>query len=112
MATTGGSAPAVSVSQNVRVETPRTPRKTQWTLYLWLLPALVIYAVFKLFPLISGIFLSLLRWDGIKDPVFIRLQNYQRMFIDDQLVPAFLHNLQYAVGTVTGKIMISLLLAL
>src|SRR5258708_29518849 len=112
MATTGGSAPAASVSQNVRVKTHQTPRKTQWALYLWLAPALAVYAVFKLFPLISGIFISLLRWDGIKDAVFIGLTNYQRMFSDDKLGPAFLNNLQYAVGTVIGKILISLLLAI
>jgi len=33
------------------------------------------------------------------------------MLTDDQLGPAFLHNLEYAFGTVIGKILISLLLA-
>src|SRR5215470_6902721 len=109
MANSGNSASAVSPSRQVRVKAQTAPRKTSWSLYLWLAPALLLYAAFKLFPLISGIFLSLLRWDGIKDPVFIGLLNYQRMLTDDQLGPAFLHNLQYAVGTVTGKIIISLL---
>jgi raffinose/stachyose/melibiose transport system permease protein len=90
----------------------KTTRKTQWLLYLWLVPALLLYGIFKLFPLISGVFLSLLRWDGIKDAVFIGLTNFQRMFTDEKLGPALLNNLQYALGTVTGKILISLLLAI
>ncbi len=91
---------------------PKSPRRKSWSLYLWIAPALIIYTLFKLLPMIAGIFISLLRWDGIKDPVFTGLLNYQRMFTDDQLVPAFLHNLQYAIGTVIGKIVISLLLAI
>ena len=81
------------------------------TPYLWLLPALVLYGVFKIYPMISGIWLALLKWDGIDDPVFIGLRNFQRMFSDDQLGVALLHNVQYAFGTVIGKIVISLFLA-
>ncbi len=79
--------------------------------YLWLLPALLLYGVFKIYPMISGIWLALLKWDGIDDPVFIGLRNFQRMFSDDQLGTALLHNVQYAFGTVIGKIVISLFLA-
>lgn len=105
-------ATSFSTSEQVRVEAPKPPRKRTWSLYLWIAPALIIYTLFKLLPMIAGIFISLLRWDGIKDPVFVGLLNYQRMFTDDQLGPAFLHNLQYALGTVIGKIFISLLLAI
>lgn len=79
--------------------------------YLWLLPALLLYGIFKIYPMISGIGLALLKWDGIDDPVFIGLRNFQRMFSDDQLGMVLLHNVQYAIGTVSGKIIISLLLA-
>lgn len=79
--------------------------------YLWLLPALLLYGIFKIYPMISGIGLALLKWDGIDDPVFIGLRNFQRMFSDDQLGMALLHNVQYAIGTVSGKIILSLLLA-
>ena len=80
--------------------------------YLWLAPALIVYGVFKLVPLVGGIYLALLRWDGIAPPVFIGLRNFQRMLADDQLGPALLNNVQYAVGTVVGKLVLSLFLAL
>ncbi|MBC8076722.1 MAG: sugar ABC transporter permease [Chloroflexales bacterium] len=80
--------------------------------YLWLAPALGIYSVFKLVPLLGGIWLALLRWDGIAPPVFVGLLNFRRMLTDERLGPALLHNVQYAVGTVAGKIVLALFLAL
>ena len=38
----------------------------RWANLLWVLPAFLFYFVFKLLPLISGLYLSLLRWDGIE----------------------------------------------
>lgn len=105
-------ATSFPTSEAIPAGTQQAPRKRTWSLYLWLAPALILYTLFKLLPMIAGIFISLLRWDGIKDPVFIGLLNFQRMFTDDQLIPAFIHNLQYALGTVVGKILIALLLAI
>jgi ABC-type sugar transport system permease subunit len=81
-------------------------------LALWVLPAVGLYALFTLVPLISGVYLATLRWDGIQDPEFIGLDNFRRMFRDPRLVDVFQHNLVYAFGTVTGKIVIALGLAL
>ncbi len=95
-----------------RTRNRNTALARRWlTPYLWLLPALLLYGAFKIYPMISGIWLALLKWDGIDDPVFIGLRNFQRMFSDDQLGIALLHNVQYAIGTVIGKIVISLFLA-
>ena len=47
--------------------------------YLWVLPALALYGLFTIVPLISGIWLALLRWDGIEDAEFIGLDNFERM---------------------------------
>ena len=81
-------------------------------LYVWVLPAIALYGLFTLVPLVSGLYLATLRWDGIKDPKFIGLDNFRRMAHDTKLIDAFQHNLIYAAGTVTGKIVISLGLAL
>ncbi len=78
---------------------------------LWVLPALLLYTIFKLVPLVGGFWLALLRWDGIEPARFIGLRNFERMLDDDKLGPALLHNLHYAAGTVTGKIVLSLFLA-
>jgi ABC-type sugar transport system permease subunit len=80
--------------------------------YLWVLPAILLYGLFNTVPLVAGIWLSLLRWDGIEPPRFIGLRNFQRLFRDEKLAAALLHNVQYAVGTVGGKVVLSLFLAL
>lgn len=88
-------------------------RRLRWLgPYVWLLPALIAYAIFKLAPLVAGLWLALIEWDGITPPEFIGLRNFRRMLTDQELVSALGHNLQYAVGTVAGKIVLSLLLAL
>jgi ABC-type sugar transport system permease subunit len=111
MAASDSSFAPDGIVRKVSVPAKGKKRHVPWVLYLWLMPAILIYGVFKILPLISGLFISLLRWDGIKDAVFIGLTNYQRMVTDDKLGPALLHNLQYALGTVIGKIVLSLLLA-
>ncbi len=80
--------------------------------YLWVLPALGLYALFTLVPLASGVWLALLRWDGIAPAEFVGLQNFERMLRDERLASALWHNVQYALGTVAGKIVLSLGLAL
>jgi ABC-type sugar transport system permease subunit len=79
--------------------------------YLWILPALLLYTVFKLAPLVGGFYLALLRWDGIEAPVYVGLRNFERMFGDIRLFGALWNNIQYALGTVVGKIVISLFIA-
>lgn len=100
-----------AAAAGVRVGRARRAWTRSVALYLWVLPALLLYGVFKLAPLIGGIWLALLRWDGIEPPQFVGLQNFQRMFEDDKLGPALLHNFHYAAGTVTGKVVLALFLA-
>ena len=78
-------------------------RRRNLTPYLWVLPALLIYAVFKLAPMVAGLYLALLRWDGIEPPVFVGLQNFQRMLQDEVIGLALWNNTVYALGTVAGR---------
>lgn len=96
-----------AVSGGIRRRTRRN-----WGPYLWILPALILYGVFKLAPMIGGIYLAMLRWDGIEPPRFIGFQNFARMLDDEIIALALWNNVVYALGTVAGKIVLSLLLAL
>jgi ABC-type sugar transport system permease subunit len=79
---------------------------------LWVLPALTVYVVFKLVPLFASFYFSLLRWNGIDPPKLVWFQNFQRILVDEQVGLALWHNVHYAFGTVFGKIILSLILAL
>jgi multiple sugar transport system permease protein/raffinose/stachyose/melibiose transport system permease protein len=91
---------------------PQAHRLQSLAPYLWILPAAAIYFVFKLAPMIGGLYLAMLRWDGIEPATFVGLQNFARMLDDELIGTALLHNALYAVGTVIGKLTISLFLAL
>ncbi len=87
------------------------PRRRNLSPYLWVLPAVLIYVIFKLIPIITGIYLALLRWDGIEPAEFVGLQNFQRMLNDEVILIALFNNVKYALGTVIGKTILSLFLA-
>ncbi|MCY3796275.1 MAG: sugar ABC transporter permease [Chloroflexi bacterium] len=87
-------------------------RASKLSPYLWILPALTVYGIFKLYPLVSGLQMSLLRWDGIEEPRYIGLRNFQRILSDEMTATVLMNNVHYAVGTVVGKIVLSLFLAI
>jgi ABC-type sugar transport system permease subunit len=79
---------------------------------LFVLPALILYAVFFLKPFITSIYYSLTSWNGY-DPVkkFVGLANYERLFHDPLVWLSLSHNLIWiAVGTL-APIIIGLPLA-
>jgi raffinose/stachyose/melibiose transport system permease protein len=94
------------------VTSSNSRRRINWKPYMWILPAILMYTIFKLVPLIAGIYLAMLRWDGIEPPIFVGLNNFVRMFNDELIWLALWHNAVYAFGTVVGKIVLSLILAL
>ncbi|MCY4538773.1 MAG: sugar ABC transporter permease [Chloroflexi bacterium] len=87
-------------------------RVTRLAPYLWILPAILVYGIFKLVPLVSGIYMALLRWDGIEEPRFIGLRNFEKILNDKLTLLVLGNNVEYAVLTVTGKIILSLFLAI
>ena len=87
-------------------------RRRNFAPYLWVLPALLIYIIFKLLPMIAGVYLAFIQWDGIEPAKFVGLQNFQRMLDDEIITLALLNNVKYAVGTVIGKMILALFLAL
>jgi ABC-type sugar transport system permease subunit len=87
-------------------------RSARLTPYLWVQPAVVLFAVFRLYPLAFGFYLSLNKWDGIQPMVFRGLANYQQALFEDPLFwQALWHNVVFAVGTVVGKNVIAIVLA-
>lgn len=50
--------------------------------YLFIAPFFIIFLVFGLYPILYSFYLSLTSWDGFTTPVFIGLQNYERLVTD------------------------------
>lgn len=61
--------------------------------YLYLLPALLVYAAFSLWPLLRSLQFSFYEWDGLGASTFVGLRNYLDLAGDEQFRAALWHAL-------------------
>jgi ABC-type sugar transport system permease subunit len=114
MAVTTAPAPAgVGRLAAFRRRSPGRRRRTSPLLVaVFVLPSLVVYALFMVYPFIGTVHLSLTSWDGFaatKD--FIGLDNYVVLFQDTEFWDALSHNLIWAVIGTAAPIIIGLPIA-
>ncbi|EEP27417.1 carbohydrate ABC transporter permease [Shuttleworthella satelles] len=64
---------------------------------LFLVPALVLYTVMVMVPILGSAYYSLLHWDGLGDKVFVGLENFRKLFGDEIFRRAFFNNMIYVV---------------
>lgn len=63
------------------------------------LPAVILFGVFFVYPLLRGIGLSLTDWDGISAPRFIGLRNFVDFFRDDRALNDVKNTVLFALGS-------------
>ena len=77
------------------------------------LPALAIYVVFIIYPMIDSFIVSLEKWDGVSSQrTFVGLANYVSFFHDSASLLALLRTLEWMAGAVVVPTVLGLLLAL
>ncbi len=82
------------------------------SLLLFALPALAVYALFKLYPAFSGIFYAMTDWNGVdKGWSFIGLENFARVLQDEYFWQSILFTLKYVIVMVVVANVIALTLA-
>ncbi len=80
---------------------------------LFLLPALALYGVLVLLPIVQAAYYSLFRWNGLKPLTdFVGLANYEKALADPVFIGAVSHNLLIIVLSLTLQIPFALGLAL
>ena len=81
--------------------------------YFFVLPSLVLYIIFFIYPFLSSIYLSLTDWDGLKPVMnFVGLQNYERMLGDPLVWQSLKHNVIWVIIGTTAPVVIGLMLSL
>ena len=80
-----------------------TPRKVKWSeighhkeLYLFILPTLILIALFQYYPAASGIFHSFFRWNGSDISEWVGMQNYKDLMTRSEFWMSF--NLAFFIG--------------
>jgi len=83
--------------------------------WLFLAPALSLYVVFLVLPMLFTLYTSFFTWDGLSpmsEMVWVGFGNYIRAFVDDDVARrAFVNNLYWTVGAVIIPTVIGLFLA-
>lgn len=78
------------------MSTSMLPRRSKLSVLVFLVPPLLLYGVAVLLPILQSLFLSVFRWDGITDMVFVGFDNYVKMLTrDDVFWTAFGNALGY-----------------
>lgn len=81
--------------------------------YLFLVPGMLIFGMFVLYPLVASQYFSLLRWSGFDaSRVFVGLENYVELMGDAYFRHAFARSLVFMVATVPAQMVISLIFAI
>ena len=70
----------------LRISRLRALRRANWTGWLLVAPALIVYVVFVLQPLVLTVQYSLYRWDGIGASHWVGLKNYVTVLTDPDLL--------------------------
>jgi len=77
--------PAVSAPSR-RIPSSKRMRRETIIGWLFVLPALVVYAVFVLLPLLMSVQYSFFRWDGIGEMTWVGFRNYETVLGDSDLL--------------------------
>ena len=85
-------------------------RRQYWGL-VFVLPAVILFAIFYLFPIISGMYYSLTDFTLLKPPVYVGLQNYADLLKDRLFLKSISVTLGYVLGSTVPSWVLSLLAA-
>lgn len=107
------TADRMTADRVARPQTRSPRRSARWrTIVLFLLPALTLYLVFVLLPIVQGAYYSLYKWNGLKPLTdFVGLGNYQIALNSGLLIGALGHNVLILVLSLTVQIPFALSLA-
>ena len=91
----------------------RLHKRGRWTGFFYILPWLIGFAVFQLYPFRASLFYSFTKYSFGKTPEFIGLDNYIRLFTrDKQFLSTLSITARYALIAVPGKLICALLVAM
>lgn len=87
--------------------------RTRWTGFYYILPWLIGFSLFQLYPFIASLAYSFTKYSFGKTPQFIGLDNYIRLFTRDrQFMSTLSITARYVLMAVPGKLTVALLVAM
>ena len=65
--------------------------------WLFLMPGILLFAVYVLWPIMSSISISLYQWDGLSPATYVGLENYIELMDDEEFYTALWNNVRWLV---------------
>ncbi len=99
----------------IRPASGRNKLRHRWYVpYLFILPGLLLYVLWMIYPLIYEFYISFFEWNIMPGQTseFIGLANYERAIADPKFWLALRNTAQYAVVTVAGQMLLGLTVAI
>ena len=87
-------------------------KKTKLALWIGLLPALLLYTVFAIVPILQSFYYSLMEWNGFTEMKFVGLDNFIRLFGEPLFWNSAKNNLYVVAASVAGQVPLALIIAL
>lgn len=101
-----------NTTRKATVRTGTAKMKRNLFLLSFILPTLLLYLVFTVYPMLKGIYLSLFDWSGGSETYnFIGLGNFRDMLHDEVILKTIRNDYILVVGKVIGFIVLSLYFA-
>ena len=105
----------IAVATSISVRRRRRPQRKLWRAAVsWsmLLPFIALFAGFVLWPLANSLVLGFTSFNGIRQPEYVGLANFQRLPADERFLHALSNTLIYVVASVSFTALFALALAL
>lgn len=92
----------------------KTSRKSKIQIGLLLLPELLVFGIFTIYPILKLFIMSFFEWDfgSMLSHRFIGLENYKEVLGDEYFRTVFINSLVYTLVTVPGQMLAGFLVAL
>lgn len=87
-------------------------KEDRWKLLIFLLPALILFVAYFLYPLIYVFVMSFYKWDAFRPPEFKGLANYVALFKDNIFKRALRNNLTWSTVDMVIKVPLAMVMAL
>lgn len=90
-------APAVSTARTAQPRSYWKRNQIAITPWLFLLPALIMFALYVIGPIVQSFNLSMYDWDGLGEARYVGMQNYEELWYDDAFYTSLWNNLLWLV---------------
>lgn len=106
-------ASSISTQPRATARRQNKPYYRWYAPYVFLIPGLLIYFVWTIYPLAYQLYISFFDWNIMpgQESVFVGLANYQEAFADKTFWLAMKNTAGYAIVTVTGQMIVGMALA-